>query len=123
MAGAGRADRPVTAEDTVTARLLREAGIPTSPPVRETLLCPGSTLANGAPPPGTRGYYLRLEIGPSHREPSDSTVRVVQVTHACRFMYQGEFHRGGAFSTTMFWEVRLRDARWRIGRRLGFSIT
>jgi len=124
MAGAGRADRPVTAADPTTARLLRAAGHLTALPVRgQMLLCPSSTLADGTPPPDARGYYLRLEVVPSLREPSDSTVRVVEVTHSCRFMYQGEFSRGGVYSTTMFWEVRLRDGRWGIARRLGFSIT
>jgi hypothetical protein len=124
IAGAGRADRPVTVLDSVTARLLRAAGHPTALPVRgQTLLCPSSTLADGSPPPDARGYYLRLEVTPSLREPSDSTVRVVHVTHSCRFMYQGQFSRGGVYSTTMFWEVRLRDGRRVTTRRLGLAIT
>ena len=122
--GAGRAERPATPADTVTARMLREAGHPVSPPSgpRE-ILCPGSTLANGAPAPGLRGYVLRVEVVPTLDAPTDSTARVVRVTHACRYMYQGEFSRGGVFATTAFWDVRLREGRWQIVRLLARSIT
>jgi hypothetical protein len=124
MAGAGRAERPATAADSVTVRLLEQAGLPMAPRVEgQALLCPGSTLASGAPPPGVRGYYLRLEVVPGVQDPTDSTVRVVHVTHSCRYMYKGEFSRGGAFATTASWELRLRDGRWHIARWLGFSTT
>jgi hypothetical protein len=124
MLGAGRAERPVTAGDSVTARLLAQAELPVAPRVEgQMLLCPASTLANGAPPPGLRGYYLRVEVVPSTRAPTDSTVRVVLLTHSCRFMYKGEFSRGGIFATTAYWEVHLRDGRWQITRRLGRSMT
>ena len=124
MTGAGRAERPVTPADSITARLLREAGHPVSPPSgSQVILCPGSTLANGAPAPGLRGYVLRVEVVPASDAPLDRTVRVVRVTHACRYMYQGEFHRGGVFATTAFWKVRLREGRWQIQRLLARSIT
>ena len=124
MRGAGRAERPVTAADAVTARLLEEAGVPVASHVQgEDLLCPGSTLATGAPPRGPRGYYLRVETKPDARTPTDSTVHVVHLTYSCRFMYRGEFSRGGVFATTEFWEVHVRDGRWRIARLLGRAIT
>lgn len=124
MTGAGRAERPVTAADSVTSRLLDQAGVPVAPRVDEQgLLCPASTLANGAPPPGPRGYYLRVEVVPDARNPTDSAVRVVRITHSCQFMYQGKFSRGGVFATTAFWEVRLRDGRWQIAGLLARSIT
>ena len=124
MAGAGRAERPVTAEDSVTSRLLDQAGIPMASRVDgQALLCPASTLANGAPPPGLRGYYLRVEVVPDVRNPADSTVRVVRITHSCQFMYQGTFSRGGTFATTAYWEVRLRDGHWQIARLLARSFT
>lgn len=124
MTGAGRAERPVTVADSVTARLLNQAGVPTTPPVvGQALLCPASTLASGAPPPGLRGYYVRVEVMPDADAPTDSTVRVVGVTHSCRFMYQGEFSGGGVFLTRAFWKVQLRDERWQIVRLLGLSIT
>jgi hypothetical protein len=122
--GAGRAERPVTPADSVTARLLREAGHPVSPPSGAgDILCPASTLANGAPAPGLRGYVLDLTVVPSSDAPTDRTVRTVRVTHFCRYMYQGEFHRGGLFATTAFWEVRLREGRWQIVRLLARSLT
>jgi hypothetical protein len=124
MPGAGRAERPVTPIDTLTARLLNQAGVPVVPRIDgQDLLCPGSTLANGAPPPGPRGYYLRLDVAPGRQDPSDPTVRVISVTHACRYMYQGAFSRGGGFATTAFWEMQLRAGRWQVVRLLGRSIT
>ena|SRR5829696_7392270 len=74
MGGAGRAERPATAADSITTRLLEQAGYRAAPRVEgQALLCPASTLANGAPPPGLRGYYLRLEVVPGMRDPMNST--------------------------------------------------
>ena len=124
MTGAGRAERPVTVADSLSARLLDQAGVPTAPRTTgQPLLCPASTLANGTPPPGLRGYYVRIEIVPDTDVPTDSTVRVVRITHSCRFMYRGEFSRGGVFATTAFWKVQLRAERWQIVRLLARSIT
>lgn len=123
-AGTGGGRYPVSPADTFSARLLGQTGHPVIPPVRgEVLVCPGSTLANGAPHPGPRGYYLHLEIVPDARDSVDSTVRVVHVTHSCMFIYQGEARRGGVFATTAFWEVHRREGRWRIVRLLARAIT
>jgi hypothetical protein len=112
----------VTPADSITARLMREAGRPLDARPDSRLLCPGSTLASGETPPAPRGYFAKVEVRPS-TDAADLASRTVIVTHSCGFMYRGKLGRGGAYALTEYWEVRLLDGRWRIARRTGVSVT
>lgn len=114
----------LVAGDSTTARLFLEAG--RSVPLREQgmqLLCPGSTLANGEPAPGPRGYFVGVSVH-EITDPSAPGVRRVTVSHTCQFMHRGVLPRGGgAFMMGAIWELRLHDGRWRVARELGRMIT
>lgn len=118
LAGGGvRPDQLLFADDSASAALLRLAGISAATGTRpSSLLCPGSTNADASPVQPPVGYLVKVVLTAG----TDSTARRIDVSKRCFFRYRGG---GRGFGEGGVWELRLRDGRWYLGRRLEGWIT
>lgn len=103
--GGARAGALFVAADSASATLVRLADISLAPRP-STLVCPGSTEADGQPSPSPVGYVVQLALAVA----PDTTARQLQITKSCGFHYRGRV-RGFAEGGT--WELRRERGRWR----------